>query len=311
MANGSGQVPVIAIARESWVFFLQNWRMFLPAAGVTAVIAAFGPMFMMMSSGPAPITGAAAPSIGPGDFIAAIPGTIAGLLFAAVVLRKVVRDEFLGPTGLAFGADELRLLGVMAGLACIVIPFGTLVFVVVQVVVLARLAATPEAAAALTDNPEAFGAALETALGPAGLMAFTLFLMALLGAFLYGLVRLAMINAATIGERRMVMFQTWRLVARQRPAHLRRAAAHRNPGLSRLEPLPRDRAGRRHRCRDTRQRPDRRLRLQRGRRLRRRHGQHPLHRARRHPLQGSPPRGFRGEVGQVTLARPTEPVGTT
>ena len=34
MANGSGQVPVIAIARESWMFFLQNWRMFLPAAGV-------------------------------------------------------------------------------------------------------------------------------------------------------------------------------------------------------------------------------------------------------------------------------------
>lgn len=210
MANGSGQVPVIAIARESWMFFLQNWRMFLPAAGVTAVIAAFGPMFMMLSSGPAPVTGAAAPSIGPGDFIAAIPGTIAGLLFAAVVLRKVIRNEFAGPTGLAFGADELRLLGVMAGLACIVIPFGTLALVVVQVVVLARLAATPEAAAALTDNPEAFGAALETALGPAGLMAFTLFLMALLVAFLYGLVRLAMINAATIGERRMVMFQTWR-----------------------------------------------------------------------------------------------------
>lgn len=209
MANGSGLVPVIAIARESWVFFLQNWRMFLPAAGVTAVIAALGPLFRMLSSGPEPISDTAAPTIGLGDFIAAIPGTIAGLLFAAVVLRKVIRNEFTGPTGLAFGADELRLLGVMAGLACIVIPFGTLALFVVQVVVLARLATTPEAAAALTDNPEAFGAALETALGPAGLLAFTLFLMVFVGVLLYGLVRLAMINAATIGERRMVMFQTW------------------------------------------------------------------------------------------------------
>lgn len=209
MANGSGQVPVIAIARESWMFFLQNWRMLLPAAGVTAVIAAFGPLFMMLSSGPEPITDTAAPSIGVGDFIAAIPGTIAGLLFAAVVLRKVIRNEFNGPTGLAFGADELRLLGVMAGLACIVIPFGTLAIVVVQVAVFARLAANPEALNTLMNDPEALSEALETTLGPAGMVAFTLFLMALIGVFLYSLVRLAMINAATIGERRMVMFQTW------------------------------------------------------------------------------------------------------
>ena len=209
MANGSGQVPVIAIARESWVFFLRTWRMFLPAAGVTAVIAALGPLFVMLSSAPTPENGAADVSIGPENFIAAIPGTIAGLLFAAVVLRKVVRDEFIGPTGLAFGADELRLLGVMAGLACIVIPFGTLAFVIVQFAVFARIAATPEALDALMQNPEAFGEAMEATLGPAGMLAFTLFLFAMLGAFLYGLTRLAMMNAATIGERRMVMFQTW------------------------------------------------------------------------------------------------------
>ena len=209
MSNGSGQVPVVAIARDSWVFFLQNWRMFLPAAGVTSVIAALGPMFVMLSSGPATVAAEGQMSIGPADFIAAIPGTIAGLLFAAVVLRKVVRDEFIGPTGLAFGADELRLLGVMAGLACIVIPFGTLAVVVVQVAVFARLAANPESLDALMKNPEAFGEAMETTLGPAGMLAFTLFLCVMLAAFLYGLTRLAMINAATIGERRMVMFQTW------------------------------------------------------------------------------------------------------
>lgn len=208
MANGSGQVPVIAIARESWMFFLRNWRLFLPAAAVTALIAALGPLFIILVSAPGPAA-AAEPSLGPENFIAAIPGTIAGLLFAAVVLRKAVRDEFLGPTGLAFGADELRLLGIMAGLACIVIPFGTLAFVVVQVAVFARLAANPEALNALMEDPEALSEALETTLGPVGMIAFTLFLMALIGVFLYGLVRLAMINAATIGERRMVMFQTW------------------------------------------------------------------------------------------------------
>lgn len=208
MANGSGQVPVIAIARESWMFFLRNWRLFLPAAAVTALIAALGPLFVILTAAPGPAV-AAEPSLGPENFIAAIPGTIAGLLFAAVVLRKAVRDEFIGATGLAFGADELRLLGVMAGLACIVIPFGTLAFFIVQVAVFARLAANPEALNALMNNPEALSEALETTLGPAGMLAFTLFLMSLIGVFLYGLVRLAMINAATIGERRMVMFQTW------------------------------------------------------------------------------------------------------
>ena len=207
MANGTGQVPVVAIARESWVFFLRNWRMFLPAAGVTAVISALGPLLLMMSSAPA---AAGEPSLGPGDFLAAIPGTIAGLLFAAAVLRKVIRNEFIAPMGLTFGADEVRLLGVMAGLACIIIPFGTLAFVIIQFAVFARLASNPEALNALMNDPEALSEALETTLGPAGMMAFTLFLMMMVGLVLYGLVRLSMINAATIGERRMVMFQTWK-----------------------------------------------------------------------------------------------------
>lgn len=213
MANGSGQIPVGAVARESWVFFLRNWRMFLPAAGVMAAISALGPLFIMLSSAPDPLGDSTAAASGPsltlGDFLTAVPGMIGGLLFGAVVLRKAVRNEFIGPTGIAFGADETRLLGVMAGLACIVIPFGTLVYFIVMIGVLARLAATPEARDALMSNPEAFGEALETTLGPAGMMAFSLFLTIAFVGFFYVVVRLTMINAATIGERRMVMFQTW------------------------------------------------------------------------------------------------------
>lgn len=209
MANATGQVPVVAVARESWVFFLRNWRLFLPAAGVTAAISALGPLLLMLSSAPS-AADASEPSLGPANFFAAIPGTIAGLLFAAAVLRKVIRDEFIAPTGLALGADELRLLGVMAGLACIIIPFGTLAVVIVQFAVFARLASNPEALNALMNDPEALSEALETTLGPAGMMAFTLFLMLMLGLLLYAIVRLSMINAATIGERRMVMFQTWK-----------------------------------------------------------------------------------------------------
>ena len=209
MANGTGQVPVIECARESWVFFLRHWRLFLPAAGVTAILSALGPLFVVLGSGPAQQADTGAPSLGIDNILASLPSIVAGVLFGAAVLRKAVRDEFTGPTGIAFGADEARLLGIIAGLACIVIPFGTLAYFIVMVGVLARLAPNPEALDALMKNPEAFGEALEATLGPAGLLAFTLFLTVVFVAFIYGLVRLSMINAATIGERRMVMFQTW------------------------------------------------------------------------------------------------------
>jgi hypothetical protein len=209
MANGSGQVPVVAIARESWVFFLRNWRMFVPAAGIVAGVSALGPLMLVMSASPDPQAAAVGPSIGLNDILAAVPGMLARLLFAAAVLRKAVRDEFIGSTGLAFGADETRLLGVAAALACIVVPFGALVYFIVMIGVLARLAPDPAALNALMTNPDAFGEALEATLGPVGMVAFSLFLTVAFIGFFYLIVRLAMINSATIGERRMVMFQTW------------------------------------------------------------------------------------------------------
>lgn len=208
MADDMGKVPILACAREAWQFCLKHWRAFLPAAAITAVVSEIIPTIMLFGDS----TGGAATattSARLGDVAAMIPAVLAGLMFAAAVLRKAIRDEFIGATGLAFGADEARLLGVFAALMCLVVPFGTLAYLVLFVGVLSRLGASPEELQRLMADPEAFSVALQNALGQAGTAAFLLFMFFVMGLLLYVFARLFMINAATIGERRVVMFQTW------------------------------------------------------------------------------------------------------
>lgn len=209
MADGSGQVPVVACIRSAWQFLFQNWRRFVPAAIIVSLIAEIGPAIALVTASSTPQSQSAL-SANLGEFVMMLPATLASLLLAAAVLRMVVREEFVGVTGLMLGADELRLLGVLAGLLCIIVPFGTLVYFIVSIGVLSRLAATPAELQRLLDDPDALGAALDTALGPAGSFAFLVFMFLALGLAIYVATRLFMINAATIGERKVVMFQTWR-----------------------------------------------------------------------------------------------------
>ncbi len=207
MADAAGKLPIITCVRDAWLFLRDHWRMFVPAAIATALVSQVGFILAVMSGGGAGSQPAFGGNVG--DLAVAMPAVLASLVFAAAVLRKAVRNEFMGPMGLGFGADELRLLAIVAAYACMIIPFGTLVFVIVTTTVLSRLAATPEELAVLLEDPEALNAALTQALGPSGTAAFLLFIMLVFAAAIYLLTRLFMVNAATIGERRVVMFQTW------------------------------------------------------------------------------------------------------
>jgi hypothetical protein len=209
MANGSGQIPVLECARSAWQFLLRNGRRLAPAALIVALVAEAGPIIGLLASAPG-AESASAPAFNAGGVLSMIPGVLASLVFTAAILRLTIRDEFVGPTGLTVGADELRLLGVLAALFCIIVPFGALVYLVVSVAVISRLASSPEALQKLLDDPDAMSIALENALGPTGSAAFLLFMFVALGIFIYVAARLFMMNAATIGERRMVMFQTWK-----------------------------------------------------------------------------------------------------
>ncbi len=204
----SGKVPVIACIRAAWTFFLENWRLFAPAAAIVALVSQIGPLLagLSASSNPEPQTALQAVF---GDFLVYLPGVIAGLLFTAAILRKAVRDEFIGPTGLAVGADELRLLGAGLAMACLFVPLGGMVVLVLSITVFSKIATSEAALQALLNDPEAMNKALIEALGENGVAALSLFFMLMFVIFIFLGARLYMINAATIGERRIVLFQTW------------------------------------------------------------------------------------------------------
>lgn len=207
--QSGGQVPVIECFKQAWQFLRQNWQGFLPAAAITGVLSQVGVALVILIR----------PTDGPGEsmltamlwnLVAIIPAMVASLMFTAAVLRKVVRDSFVGRTGLMFGADEMRLLGVTAALTCVLLPFTALVLVVLWAIVVPRLNVSEEELNVLLSDPQALGVALENALGPTGVLAFILLSFLCFGIVAYVMVRLSMANAATIGEQRVVIFQTWK-----------------------------------------------------------------------------------------------------
>jgi hypothetical protein len=203
----AGKVPVIECFTLAWRFMNDNWRILLPAAAITAVLSQAG-VALVFAVRPADATQSMLAST-IWDVIAMLPAMVASMLFTAVVLRKAIRNEFIGRTGLVFGADEVRLLAVALALMCLLLPLGGLFFFVMTGVVLSRLASSPEQLDILLNDPEAMSEALEASLGPTGVLAFVLFAILVMALAVYISVKLAMVNAATIGERRVVIFQTW------------------------------------------------------------------------------------------------------
>ena len=192
----AGKVPVIACVMASWRFLAQHWRQFLPAALITAAVSGVVPALFVAAAGPSP----------PAILMGYAVQIVAGAFFLAAVLRKAVRDEFVAPTGLAFGQDETRLLALVASYAVVFVPFILLFGIIFTIVVFGQSGLTPEELEAMTNDPEASNAFMTRAIQtPAGIT------VCLIGFIAYVLIitRLSMVNAATIGERKVLFFQTW------------------------------------------------------------------------------------------------------
>lgn len=197
-----GKVPVIECVVASWRFFFENWLRFMPAAAIVGIIS--GGVPVLLNSGMAATQRASL-----GLFVSFLISAAAGVFFAAAILRKAVREEYVPPTGLSFGADETRLLGVLGATALLFAPPIFLVSLLLAIAVFGRIASSPEQLDALAADPEALERAITEALStPAGMIIQVVGLV-LVGVFLVVSARLAMVNAATLGERRIVFFQTW------------------------------------------------------------------------------------------------------
>jgi hypothetical protein len=200
----AGKVPVLKCFEQAWRFLFDRWRLLAPAAVVPAL--ANGLALALAPAGPAEAVSAVNQLTG-----AAIVA-VASVFFAAAVLRKAVRDEFLPPWGLAFGQDETRLFGV---LGCFVGVFILPLLIAGELfdqLVIRRIAATPEELQALQADPEALNQAITQAIGQGGLVMLNVFLVASIILMVFGViaaVRLSMANAASVGERKFIFFRTW------------------------------------------------------------------------------------------------------
>lgn len=197
--SSSGKVPVGEVVTASWRFLIENWRGFVPAALVVAAFATVAPVLVLAATGP---------TVG-GVYLGLFLTMLAGVFFAAAVLRKAVRNEFRGPTGLAFGRDEANLTGVLLCMLLLLAPPALLLLLVFSFAVVGRIANSPEAMEATAADPEALREALEGVMqSPTGTV-IALLALVLMGVGFVVLSRLVMANAATIGERKIVFLQTW------------------------------------------------------------------------------------------------------
>lgn len=204
----AGKVPVIACVRQAWVFLVENWRLFLPAAAIVAVVSQVGPLLAAVTTPQTAQPQTIMQNV-LGDVLIYLPSMVVSLLYSAAILRKAVRNEVTGTFGLTFGADEIRLLGVAAAMACLFVPLISLVVIVLAVTVFSKIATSQAALEALLADPDAMNEAIIAAVGEGGAAAISLFIMFMFAVFIVLAARLYTVNAATIGERRMVIFQTW------------------------------------------------------------------------------------------------------
>lgn len=197
-AGEAGKVPVLEVVKAAYAFFVANWAALVPACLVLAAAgAATLAIEVSLAPGLAPVV------------LSGVLSTLSGAVFAAAVLRKALRPGEPGGATPGFGVDEMRLVGVSVSLTLMFLPLVMIAAFILSAVVAGRLADSPEAMAELAADPRKLADAIVASMSPAGQMAFSGFILLLTGVGLWLATRLCLVNAATIGERRIVILQTW------------------------------------------------------------------------------------------------------
>lgn len=187
-----GKVPIIETAQFGFKHLRDTAQ---PSAIAAAIIAAPSALCVW------------AAQQDPANVVAAIGLSIlAGLLqlpFAAAHYRVSARSE---PLRLGLGGDEARLLGASIALGFfnfIIFVIGGFFTIILMGVLLAG------SGIQMPQDPGTTPQELFEALGLRGVSLLVLSLLPLLVALVWVSVRLILVGAATIGERRVLVFETW------------------------------------------------------------------------------------------------------
>lgn len=199
-----GKVPVLACVAVAYRFFRDNA---LQLVSPCLVVAA-GSGVAALVSYPSAALGAPAGSPAADStlqfLVSTALNTVTGVVLAGAVFRKSIRGETQGPGGVSFGADEVRLLGSTLAFMLIFAPLLAAYTLLGSALVTGTPALSPEAFLAATDfegMEDRLPQETQAMLAAAILVCF--------GLVLYVGVRLALINAAAVGERKIVILQTW------------------------------------------------------------------------------------------------------
>lgn len=203
--SSAGSVPVYQVMQAAYAFALANWRRLIPAAVILGLLVGSGEYLMMISQA----QGSSPEQSVPGFLAGLIIQVLAGTAYSACVLRLALRDEWIARLGLAFGADEFRLLGSALSVAFLVMPVILIAIMVLWSIALGPMIAAGGDPEAYATNPRGLFEAIAASLEPGHVAALVAVGGLALAVLLMIAARLAMVNAATIGERRIVVLQTW------------------------------------------------------------------------------------------------------
>jgi hypothetical protein len=187
------KVPVGECVAYSYGFLQRNWAELAPACLLMALVSGVYAMLPGIDANNALSMGFA------------IISALASAAYSAAVLRKAIHDERSGPFGVTFGADEVRVVLAGLALALAVMPVFLVAFTGLAFVAAGDGLAFEQ----MTTDPALLAEAVREKLGPAGSMGFMLFLLVCMGVVVWIWVRLFLVSAATMGERRLVTFATW------------------------------------------------------------------------------------------------------
>jgi hypothetical protein len=198
MAGSDGKAPVFEIIREGVLFARSNFTAIAPAAVAVTMINA--------------VAGAVASIEAAPDALAAFVlsfSFLAHLSFTAFVLRLAVHQDRSGLLGLKLGAEEGRVLLVSVATAAVGALIGVIGLIVVSSAVgIAAQQSGVDLEAIRGDEAAVQAAVMQQFTGPNAPVLWLV--VAAFGlAVAWFAARLAVAPAATIGERRMLIFSTF------------------------------------------------------------------------------------------------------
>lgn len=184
------RIPVMLCVGDSYRFFGANWMKFLPAAIVVALISTFSALLS---------TGAVA------QFGFSLVSGLAGVAFAAAIIRKQLKDDYKAPIGLTLGADEFRLFAATIAVIVLLLPAAFILFMIVAGVLVARLGLDESELDGMAQDPEAMRAALMDVIGPGDLLLGIVVILPLLWLS----ARFFLVSPGTMAEGKVVVLESW------------------------------------------------------------------------------------------------------